>query len=133
MGLYSFNAGIFMDHYLMLATFAAVIDDSTTSCLKLHDFHATADLLRHVSRWWKIVSVKTPRKGQMQRDPYCEPIRSPDDPNMHFLESFVHFLEAWRSMTDEKKRNGLSVPTFGAFLQTTNGLIDLTKHLLIRN
>ena len=69
----------------------------------------------------------------MQRDPYCEPIRSPNEENMHFLESFVNFLEAWRSMTDEKKRNGLSVPTFCSFLQTTKGLIDLTKHLLTRN
>ena len=78
------------------------------------------------------MSVKTPRKGLMQRDIFCCPITSEEDWKLDYLQKFVDWCNYWRSLVSQKDRKGLSHPTFDAVIQTTEGIIHLSKHLLQR-
>lgn len=118
---------------MSLFSLAAVIDISTINCLRKHGFHSTADLLDRFAKWWKIMSVKTPRKGIMQRDEFCDPIVSSSDWKLSYLEEFVKFLCEWKATCRSNERRCLSVPTMEAILQTTSGVIDLARHLLSQN
>lgn len=79
------------------------------------------------------MSVKTPRKGVMQRNKFCEPISCVNDWKLDFLSEFVTFLKDWRSLCGGNERLGLSAPTFDALQQTTEGVILLSRYLLSKD
>lgn len=50
----------------------------------------TANFVRVIVRWWKIVNVKTPHKGFHHRDVYEQPMSSlSDDPKLAFLDDLA--------------------------------------------
>lgn len=116
--------------YYLVIRFVAVIDISTIHCLRKHGFSCTADLLERFSKWWRIMSVKTPRKGVMQRDKFCDPIFSSSDWKLDHLMGFLTFLREWKAACRNSERRCLSVPTMEAIIQTTSAVIDLARHLL---
>nr|XP_037289862.1 uncharacterized protein LOC119184554 [Rhipicephalus microplus] len=74
------------------------------------NFHAlwhakeTANFIKIVLRWWKIVNVKTPHKGQHHRDVYEEPVSCLNgDPKLEFLDAFV----TWLDVCESYKHNGI--------------------------
>ena len=107
-----------------------MIHDSTISCLRTFGYESTATLLEYFRDWWNIISVKTPRKGVMQRNDFCNPIVSDDDWKLEHLLEFVDWMKLWRTQVKQKERKGLSQPTFDAIIQTTEGIVLLSKHLL---
>ena len=66
----------------------------------------------------------------MQRNKFCEPISSVDDWKLDYLTDFVDFLRKWKTACSGNERLCLSSPTFEAILQTTNGIVNLSRHLL---
>lgn len=115
---------------ITLFIFSAIIHDSTISCLRKFEYESTATLLEYFRDWWKIISVKTPQKGVMQKDEFCNPILSDDDWKLEYLLEFVDWMKNWRAQVRQKERKGLSQPTFDAIIGTTEGIVLLSKHLL---
>ena len=68
----------------------------------------------------------------MQRDKFCEPVSTEDDWKLEFLVTFSQFLRSWKSISSEKTRSGLSIPTFMSMIHTTEAMIALCKHLLVK-
>lgn len=113
----------------IISLIAAIIDVSTIQCLRKNGFSDTADLLEIFSHWWRIVSVKTPRKGLMQRDEFSTPMEN-GDWKLDYLTKFLTFLTKWKSLCKSKERYCLTHPTFNAFFRTTEGIILICRHLL---
>lgn len=87
----------------------------------------TADFIDVVSKWWKIVNVKTPLKGQRLRDDFQTPITSenPDDPKFIFLRKMIHWLDTWKSGDFPCK---LSAQTHTALSHTIHGMLEITQY-----
>ncbi|KAH7953495.1 hypothetical protein HPB49_009563 [Dermacentor silvarum] len=60
----------------------------------LFSFEATATFVEIILKWWKIVNVKTPWKGERLRDHFQQPVLSIDnDPKIDFLHMFLKWLD----------------------------------------
>jgi hypothetical protein len=51
----------------------------------------TAEFLKTILHWWRIVNVRSPKSGYHQRDSFRDPIREPNDKNIQFLLKFLGF------------------------------------------
>ncbi len=86
-------------------------------------WYATADFVEFILNLWQIMNVKTPHLGQKKLDDYRDPIRSPMDWQLGFLEDFVSFLGLWQA----NRYSGLSRETFLAVRHTCEALILIAK------
>lgn len=88
----------------------------------------TADFVNIIIRWWKIVNVKTPLKGQRLNDEYQEPITAGNylsDKKFMFLNNMIDWLEDWKSKPFYKK---LTLQTHTALNHTIYGMVEIIKY-----
>lgn len=93
----------------------------------LFSFEATATLIDIVLKWWKIVNLKTPWKGERLRDQFQQPVLSIDnDPKIAFLHMFLKWLDEWKNKGLDK--GTLTKETHAALEHTTYALIELARY-----
>ncbi|KAH7958641.1 hypothetical protein HPB49_003602 [Dermacentor silvarum] len=79
------------------------------------------------TKWWKIVSVKTPHKGKRLKDIFQEPlVPSMDDPKVVFLHQLLDWLDTWRSK--DLASGTLTKETHAALHQTTYALLEIASY-----
>lgn len=87
----------------------------------------TAEFIRIISLWWKILNVKAPYKGLLKRDKMQEPLtNSNTDEQFIFLNNFLIWLDKW-----EELANGvgiLSKETLSALKLSTHSIIEITNY-----
>ena len=86
----------------------------------------TLNFLNLISKWWRLLNVKSLSKGTRKRDPDSEPITVSNIVNLEFLNKFAAWLEEWMF----SGKNGLSKQTFLACLQTSKTFPLLVEYLL---
>ncbi|KAH7953612.1 hypothetical protein HPB49_010597 [Dermacentor silvarum] len=93
----------------------------------LFSFEATATFVEIILKWWKIVNVKTPWKGERLRDHFQQPVLSIDnDPKIDFLHMFLKWLDEWKNKGFD---NGtLTKETHAALEHTTYALVELARY-----
>ena len=92
----------------------------------------SAEFIKTILSWWKIVNVGTPETGHRLRDPFREPIRSAGDENVTFLKKFSEFLLSWQCLTVEtsaKHTGKLTQDTFLSLKHTTETIISLIDYV----
>lgn len=112
-----------------------VFNSSTVAALEtygeryaLHHAAGTAEFLKIVETWWRIVDVKSPSKGRRIRDVLQSPVAQKLCPQVEFLHTIVQWLDLWESL---KFDNGiLTRETHTAFRLTTEALIKLISYCL---
>ncbi|KAH6946072.1 hypothetical protein HPB50_011471 [Hyalomma asiaticum] len=88
----------------------------------------TAEFLKIVETWWRIVNVKSPSKGRRIRDELQTPIAQKFCQQVEFLHTVVQWLDIWESL---KFDNGILIrETHTAFRLTTEELIKLISYCL---
>ncbi|KAH7974758.1 hypothetical protein HPB49_019200 [Dermacentor silvarum] len=94
----------------------------------LFSFEATATFVEIILKWWKIVNVKTPWKGERLRDHFQQPVLSIDnDPKIDFLHMFLKWLDEWKNKGFD---NGtLTKETHAALEHTTYALVELARQI----
>jgi hypothetical protein len=114
----------------------AVFHDSTFNALKFYgdrgnpSFLATAKFIEIISRWWKLVNVKSKFHSLRKRDGDREPITKNNlVEKTSFLRGFVDWLSAWEDCT-QKTKNGLSRETFLCSKHTSASLAALSEFLV---
>ncbi|KAH7936721.1 hypothetical protein HPB49_003406 [Dermacentor silvarum] len=93
----------------------------------LFSFEATATFVEIILKWWKIVNVKTPWKGERLRDHFQQPALSIDnDPKIDFLHMFLKWLDECKNKCFD---NGtLTKETHAALEHTTYALVELARY-----
>ena len=86
----------------------------------------TLNFLNLISKWRRLLNVKSLSKGTRKRDPDSKPITVSNIVNLEFLNKFASWLEEWMS----SGKNGLSKQTFLACLQTSKTFPLLVEYLL---
>lgn len=89
---------------------------------------STADFIRIVLTWWKIINVKTPLKGQRLRDIFQEPIvkgHLEDDLKIKFLRNLLNWLDMWKSSS---ALNKLTTQTHTAWSHTVYGILQIISY-----
>ena len=80
-----------------------------------------------ITRWWQIVNVKTPSKGDRLRNLYAKPLTLNDSPARQFLLYFLGWLKKWKDMDCNGK---LTRETHFAISHTTEGLLKISDYCL---
>lgn len=112
-----------------------IFDSTNEVALKMSnkaELEGTIEFINTITQWWKMVNIKTPRKGFEHNDIFEVPFTSIDDPRLQYFDKIVEWLQAWKNYTLPYKgqRSGkLSEETFCSFLHTTKTL----KELIIYN
>ncbi|KAH8031763.1 hypothetical protein HPB51_020834 [Rhipicephalus microplus] len=112
-----------------------VFNLSTTAALETYDQrydlqHApgTAEFIRIVETWWKIINVKSPNNGRRLRDVLQTPITQTLFPQVEILRNIMQWLDVWEQL---KFDNGiLTREIHSAFRLTTETLIKLVAYCL---
>jgi hypothetical protein len=86
----------------------------------------TANFIRLITAWWRIVNVKQCFKGVHKRDTLSLPISDCSDERLQFLECFADWLQEWGSSDD----GCLTRQTFRALHHTCLALAQLVKYAL---
>lgn len=92
----------------------------------------SAEFIKIILSWWKIVNVGSPETGHHLRDPLRKPIRSSEDENVKFLKAFVQFLQLWQNLsvkTSPKHTGKLTNDTFFSLKHTTEAYIILVAYV----
>ncbi|XP_049801053.1 uncharacterized protein LOC126236056 [Schistocerca nitens] len=90
-------------------------------------YHTTAEFIKIILTWWKIVNVKTVHKGVRLNDLFQCPLSlSNNDEKLVFLEKFLVWLDKWKDL--RLKNNTLSEDTHTALTHTTYGLIEMARY-----
>lgn len=96
--------------------------------ISLTNYEDTALFIDIVCKWWDIVNVKTPLKGQRLRNKYQEPVTKSSAHIFNFLNSFLNWLKRWRDLDGTGHR--LTKETNDALYQTTSALLKLSHYCL---
>ncbi|KAF2902953.1 hypothetical protein ILUMI_03238 [Ignelater luminosus] len=91
------------------------------------NWEGTANFIEIISRWWDIVNVKTPLKGQRLRNVFQEPITLTSIHIISFLKTFLSWLSKWELLEDGIT---LTKETHFALKHTTEALIHMSNFLL---
>ncbi|KAH7969785.1 hypothetical protein HPB52_021943 [Rhipicephalus sanguineus] len=83
-----------------------------------------------ITKWWKVVNVKTPSKGARLRDEFQEPVFSVEDRKIDFLYNFLDWMEEWKKRTKDCDSGTLTKETHAGLHQTTQGLIEIVRYCL---
>ena len=94
----------------------------------------TAEFLKVILNWWKIVNARSPPAGHFLKDPLRNAINCPTHDSLSFLLKFVEFLDAWQQQNYnfvEKRHTGkLSPDTFFSLKHTCRTFVLLSRYLL---
>jgi hypothetical protein len=100
------------------STVAALLCKGTEQALN------TAEFVRLIVAWWRIVNVKHTLKGLRKRDALSKPIVNVDDDRLLFLERFATWLQQWGS-----GKGCLTSQTLRALTHTSVTIVHLVKYL----
>lgn len=103
-----------------------VFNDKVVAALRLKGASETANFIQQVLDWWNIVNVSA--KGQDVR--IGDTNRAVQDKNSTNLKSFLDKLQAASSGYGQKRFQCLTHDTKRALMQTTQGLLAVSAHLL---
>ncbi|XP_049269019.1 uncharacterized protein LOC119382267 [Rhipicephalus sanguineus] len=96
----------------------------------LYHVEGTAMFIEIITKWWKVVNVKTPSKGARLRDEFQEPVFSVEDRKIDFLYNFLDWMEEWKKRTKDCDSGTLTKETHAGLHQTTQGLIEIVRYCL---
>lgn len=106
-----------------------VFNDYVVTALKtlgkdknLKHHNETAEFVKIISDWWKVVNVKTPRKGIRLKDPLQTPMAL-DSEGRKVLEKVFDWVQRW-----DGTKGGLSKETHSAFMHTTHALCEMASY-----
>lgn len=113
-----------------------VFCDDTIAALRNHpeilNANGTILFMEKVLLFWKIVNVHSPYTAIQKRDEMRSSISRDDDPNLKVLQDFGQFaLDMCDKKVDSKRYKSLTKDTGRAIWHTCNGLVELSKHLLL--
>lgn len=110
-----------------------VFNDSIVAALEqlgpkvcLSSYKDTSVFIALIVKWWDIVNVKTPLKGQRLRNPFKEPVTINSQHIFDFLQNFLTWLEKWKQSEGQK----LTKETHDAVYHTTSALIKISRYCL---
>ncbi|XP_037510196.2 uncharacterized protein LOC119386976 [Rhipicephalus sanguineus] len=99
--------------------------------LGLSSARETAEFIESIHKWWCIVNTKTPSKGKRLRNPLQAPVRSMEDMQLQFLNTFVDWLDTWENLKVGTGRAGLlTTETHSALRLTSYSLIEVSRYCL---
>lgn len=110
-----------------------VIDDRTIAALQRFgatSVKPTVATLQTMSKWWKLVNVKSIGEAVRFNDKSREAITSSDCEALHALQKFGSQLKDMSSANGSKRIARLTVDTRGALWKTTMGLAALSEELI---
>lgn len=90
-------------------------------------YEETSTFISIILKWWKIVNVKTPFKGQHLLDSYQDPLTG-NSKGLEYLTKVLGWLDSW-----EPKKGSmgtLTKETHLAFAHTTSALVEMCKYCL---
>ncbi|XP_077546041.1 uncharacterized protein LOC144158777 [Haemaphysalis longicornis] len=108
-----------------------IFSSSTVAALNtisLQHAQETSKYIDTILRWWNVVNVKTPKKGQRLRDELQGPITSSSCPQLEYLSTVDRWLDHWASLKHDDGH--LTRETHSAFSHTTHALHELAKYCL---
>ncbi|KAH6933417.1 hypothetical protein HPB50_014795 [Hyalomma asiaticum] len=99
--------------------------------LGLSSARETAEFIELIHKWWCVVNTKTPSKGKRIRNPLQAPVRSMEDMQLQFLNTFVDWLDTWENLKVGTGRAGLlTTETHSALRLTSYSLIEVSRYCL---
>lgn len=108
-----------------------IFNESTAAalqCSAVQHAKGTADFINTILTWWRIVNVKTPRKGERLRDEMQSPIASTTCPQLEFLRKIPEWLDYWASLRHDAGH--LTKETHMAFGHTSHALHEIALYCL---
>ncbi|XP_035223260.1 LOW QUALITY PROTEIN: uncharacterized protein LOC118196010 [Stegodyphus dumicola] len=94
---------------------------------QLKNYKSTANFIDIIYKWWCIMNVKTPFKGDRFRDEFQRPISDKCHINSEFLEKFLLWLDYWK---ENSSTGTLTKDTLLAISHTTHGIMEMSKYCL---
>ena len=91
----------------------------------------TAEFLKTILSWWKIVNVRSPKTGYHLRDPLRFPIHSANDASVLYLSKFSSFLDSWQNLqiSSSGYSGKLTSDTYVSLQHTTRTLCLLIQYM----
>lgn len=108
-----------------------IFSSSTAAALSASTIeHAgdTAEYINTILTWWRVVNVKTPKKGQRLRDDLQNPITSISCPQLDVLMMMVRWLDYWASLKHDS--GCLTRETHSALCHTSHALHELSIYCI---
>jgi len=109
------------------------IDDKTIAAmksLKCDKARPTISTLQFISKWWKIVNVKSVVESSRFNDVTRSAITGSECNSIHDLSQLASFFEKSPSGNGNKRVQSLTIDTKKALCRTTHGLVELSRDLL---
>ena len=103
-----------------------IFNDKVVAALKLRGANETANFVELILNWWKVVNVGS--KGKDLR--FNDPNMCVQDGSTNSLDLFLRKFKEAESGFGKNRIQCLTHDTKKAIVQTTEGMIDLCKHLL---
>lgn len=100
-----------------------IFNESTVAALNsttIQHAKGTAHFTATIVTWWRIVNIKTPRKGERLRDDMQCPVSSASCPHLEFLKKIPEWLDYWASLKHDA----------GRFIPETHMALGNTSHAL---
>jgi hypothetical protein len=94
----------------------------------INNYKTTAEFIKIICDWWKVVNVKTKYKGIRTRDNLQEPITDESKTNYMYLKKVLFWLDNWSDC--KSSNNTLSRETHLAFSHTTHAVIEIANYCL---
>lgn len=110
-----------------------IFHSSTVAALRstkvtLDHANGTLEFISIVLKWWDIVNVKTPLKGQRLRDPFQEPISALNCHQIDYLNKIVDWLDYWQSLKHDAGQ--LTRETHTALRHTSHALVEVSAYCI---
>ncbi|KAH9378468.1 hypothetical protein HPB48_016552 [Haemaphysalis longicornis] len=110
-----------------------IFHSSTVAALRstkvtLDHANGTLEFISIVLKWWDIVNVKTPLKGQRLRDPFQEPISALNCHQIDYLNKIVDWLDYWQSLKHDAGQ--LTRETHTALHHTSHALVEVSAYCI---
>lgn len=110
-----------------------IIDDKTIAAMKSLNYDnaiPTISVLQIISKWWKIVNVKSVVESSRFNDVARSAITGLECNSIQDLSDLASFFEKSPSGNGNKRVQSLTIDTKKALCRTTHGLVELSKDLL---
>jgi THAP domain/Transposase protein len=112
-----------------------IFNETTVVALEMvgtSDCNNTADFVRLMTAWWRIVNVQNACKGVHKRDELSYPISDVNDPRLDFLQLLCKWLNEWDSMPNQGRKGCLTAQTMRALSHTSATIVHLVKYVLTK-
>ncbi|XP_066923516.1 uncharacterized protein [Clytia hemisphaerica] len=120
-----------------VSTCLRVFCEETLAALKVHpqmqnmNVTGTVKFIEKVNTMWKILNVRTVGKDIRHNNPLEAVINSPQDSRLQQLIDYADWFLSIGKKSGGKRMKTLTKDTSNALHHTLNGLVELTKHLLM--